>query len=80
MLVGNRCLKGALHCTKLSFSLIETGNEKALIMRLHLLQAIVFFHQNRRLESQNMLMLAESEFNQLKISDASVTTLVDMGK
>lgn len=56
------------------------GNERALIMRLHLLQAIVLFHQNRRSESQNMLVLAESELNQLKISDESVTMLVDMGK
>lgn len=49
-------------------------------MRLHLLQAIVLFHQNRRLESQNTLMLAESELNQLKISDESVMMLVDMGE
>ncbi|XP_037050774.1 NEDD8 ultimate buster 1-like [Bradysia coprophila] len=57
----------------------STGNEKALIMRLHLLQAIVLFHQNRRLEAQSLLMLAETELNQLKISDESVTALIDMG-
>lgn len=56
------------------------GNEKALIMRLHLLQAIVLYHQNRRSEAQNTLVLAESEMIQLKISDESVTMLVDMGK
>lgn len=49
-------------------------------MRLHLLQAIVLFHQNRRLEAQNVLLLAETELNQLKISDDSVMALVDMGK
>lgn len=62
---------------KLLFTL---GNERALIMRLHLLQAIVSYHQNRRSEAQNLLMLAETELNQLKISDESVRVLVDMGK
>ncbi|KAJ6638174.1 NEDD8 ultimate buster 1 [Pseudolycoriella hygida] len=57
-----------------------TGNEKALIMRLHLLQAIVLYHQNRRYESQSLLLLAESELNQLKISDESVNAIVEMGK
>lgn len=49
-------------------------------MRLHLLQAIVLFHQNRRSESQNTLLLAETELNQLKISDESLMALVDMGR
>lgn len=65
---------------QLFFSWMKIGNEKALIMRLHLLQAIVLFHQNRRSEAQNTLVLAESELLLLKISDASVTMLVDMGK
>lgn len=59
---------------------MKIGNEKALIMRLHLLQSIVLFHQNRRSEAQNTLVLAESELLLLKISDTSVTMLVDMGK
>lgn len=49
-------------------------------MRLHLLQAIVLYHQNRRSEAQNALVLAESEMIQLKISDESLTMLVDMGE
>lgn len=58
----------------------NAGNEKALIMRLHLLQAIVSFLKNNRYESQNLLALAETELNQLKISQESVTALVDMGE
>ncbi len=69
-----------MHSNFLFVLLNVIGNEKALIMRLHLLQSIVLFHQNRRLEAQNTLLLAETELSQLKISDASVNMLVDMGK
>lgn len=55
------------------------GNEKALIMRLHLLQAILFYHQNRRNEAQVMLGLAESELYQLKVNDEALQSLVEMG-
>lgn len=55
------------------------GNEKALVMRLHLLQAILFFHQNRRFEAQNMLSLAESELLQLKVDESALESLVEMG-
>lgn len=55
------------------------GNEKALIMRLHLLQAILYYHMNRRNEAQGMLALAESELQRLKVDDVSLTTLVEMG-
>lgn len=56
-----------------------SGNEKALLMRLHLLQAVICFHQNRRSECEGILLLAESELRSLKISDESLNTLVDMG-
>lgn len=55
-------------------------NEKALIMRLHLLQAILHFHQNQRFDARRLLSLAEIEFEQLQINEASVAALVEMGK
>ncbi|XP_063704634.1 NEDD8 ultimate buster 1 [Culicoides brevitarsis] len=55
------------------------GNEKALVMRLHLLQAILMFHQNRRGEAQAMLRMAESELLQLKVDDAALQSLIEMG-
>lgn len=54
-------------------------NEKALIMRLHLLQAILRFHRNERIEAQRLLSIAETELAQLQVDEASVTTLVEMG-
>lgn len=54
-------------------------NEKALIMRLHLLQAILHFHQNQRADARRLLSLAELEFEQLQISESSVAALVEMG-
>lgn len=57
----------------------NAANEQALFMRLHLLMAVVMFHQNRRNESRVMLQMAESELSRLKVSDASLNLLVDMG-
>lgn len=57
----------------------STGNEKSLIMRLHLLQAVVLFHQNRRYEAENLIRLAEIELNALKIDDNSLSALIEMG-
>lgn len=55
-------------------------NEKALIMRLHLLQGVLEFHRNQRNEARRLINLAEMELCALKIDDASVNTLVEMGK
>uniref|UniRef100_A0A336ME18 CSON014235 protein n=1 Tax=Culicoides sonorensis TaxID=179676 RepID=A0A336ME18_CULSO len=55
------------------------GNEKALIMRLHLLQAILYYHQNRRAEAQGILSLAESELLCLKVDESALTNLIEMG-
>lgn len=54
-------------------------NEKALIMRLHLLQAILHFHQNQQVDALRLLSQAQLEFEQLQISESSVTALVEMG-
>ncbi|KNC33992.1 hypothetical protein FF38_10190 [Lucilia cuprina] len=53
--------------------------EKALIMRLHLLQGVVLFHQNRRNEAYEKFAIAETELGSLKIDDSLVAALVEMG-
>ncbi|GFG28527.1 hypothetical protein Cfor_03640 [Coptotermes formosanus] len=55
------------------------GNEAALFMRLHLLQAIVLFHQNKRQEASKLLARADSELSALKVDDYSLSTLVELG-
>lgn len=55
-------------------------NEKALIMRLHLLQAVQKFHQNNRNEARRLLSLAEMELVQLQVDEQSVSSLTEMGK
>lgn len=54
-------------------------NERVLIMRLHLLQAILHFHQNQRADARRLLSQAEIEFEQLQISETSINALVEMG-
>lgn len=54
-------------------------NEKALIMRLHLLKAVLEFHRNQRNEAKRLFSLAEVELLQLKIDDTSLNTLIEMG-
>uniref|UniRef100_A0A1I8NVK4 UBA domain-containing protein n=1 Tax=Stomoxys calcitrans TaxID=35570 RepID=A0A1I8NVK4_STOCA len=53
--------------------------EKALIMRLHLLQGVVLFHQNRRNEAYDKLITAGTELEALKVDDGSVIALMEMG-
>lgn len=55
------------------------GSEKALVMRLHLLQAILYYHQNRRNEAASILALAESELLRLKVDEIKLITMVEMG-
>lgn len=56
-----------------------TGNEAALFMRLHLLQAIVLFHQNKWQEASKLLARADSELSALKVDDHSLSTLMELG-
>jgi hypothetical protein len=56
-----------------------TGNEAALFMRLHLLQAIVLFHQNKRQEASKLLARADFELSALKVDDHSLSTLMELG-
>lgn len=48
-------------------------------MRLHLLQAIVLFHQNKRQEASKLLARADSELSALKVDDQSLSTLMELG-
>jgi len=57
----------------------NTENEKTLIMRLHLLQGVLFFHQNRRSEASALLSVAQRELNTLKVDESQVQMLVEMG-
>jgi hypothetical protein len=48
-------------------------------MRLHLLQAVVLFHQNKRQEASKLLARAASELSSLKVDDYSLSTLMELG-
>lgn len=54
-------------------------SEKCLIVRLKLLKAVLYFHQNRRIESSSYLAMAEQEILQLKVDDEKVNALIEMG-
>lgn len=58
----------------------NAANERALIMRMHLLQAILNFHQNQRNLSFELLSTADLEWQQLQVNDSLVDSLVEMGK
>ena len=49
-------------------------------MRLHLLQAVLNFHQNNRFEAERLLLVAEQELKALQISEDSILILSEMGK
>jgi len=66
-------------CCKNDVSKHLAGNEAALFMRLHLLQAIVLFHQNKRQEASKLLARADSELSALKVDDHSLSTLMELG-
>ena len=57
----------------------SSENEKCLIARLHLMQGILFFHQNRRAESSAMMDMAEREMAALKVDPKNVNLLIEMG-
>ncbi|XP_017109096.2 NEDD8 ultimate buster 1 [Drosophila bipectinata] len=53
--------------------------ERALIMRLHLLQGVVLFHQNRRDEAFERFEQASALLGELKVNEHDLTTLMEMG-
>lgn len=57
----------------------NAANERALIMRMHLLQSILNFHKNQRNSAFELLSTAELEWQQLQVNEGLVDTLVEMG-
>lgn len=55
------------------------GNESALFVRLHLLQAIVLYHQNKINQAKDLLKRAEEELNCLKVDDNHLSHLMEIG-
>ncbi|XP_053687426.1 NEDD8 ultimate buster 1-like [Sabethes cyaneus] len=54
-------------------------SEKALMLRLHLLKAVLYFHQNKRDDAATMFRVVESELQLLKIDDGCLTVLLECG-
>ncbi|XP_052243561.1 NEDD8 ultimate buster 1-like [Dreissena polymorpha] len=57
----------------------STGEEQALFMKLHLLQGIVAFHQQRLEESARLLSRAEAELARLHIDEDKINTMMCLG-
>ncbi|KAL1505617.1 hypothetical protein ABEB36_005141 [Hypothenemus hampei] len=55
------------------------GNEACLLARLHLLQAVVLYHQNKRSESLLLFKHVECELQSLRVDEESVSSLVELG-
>lgn len=53
--------------------------ERALIMRLQLLQGVVLFHQNRRDAAYEKFEAAAAVLSELKVNDDQLLLLVEMG-
>ncbi|KAM8720018.1 hypothetical protein ACLKA7_006128 [Drosophila subpalustris] len=53
--------------------------ERALIMRLQLLQGVVLYHQNRRDAAYERLEAAAAVLGELKVNDEQLLLLVEMG-
>ncbi|XP_078702483.1 NEDD8 ultimate buster 1-like isoform X2 [Branchiostoma floridae x Branchiostoma belcheri] len=57
----------------------SSGQEKALFVRLHLLQGVVFFHQGRRNQAVAELAKADAFLRQLQVDESKLTELMTMG-
>ncbi|XP_034486358.1 NEDD8 ultimate buster 1 [Drosophila innubila] len=53
--------------------------ERALIMRLQLLQGVILFHQNRRDEALQRLQIAGNSLAELKVDSDQLLLLIEMG-
>ena len=54
-------------------------NEKALFMRMHLLQGIVAFHQGHKRRAVDLLVRADTELTSLDVSEDSLDEVVALG-
>uniref|UniRef100_A0A182SK37 UBA domain-containing protein n=1 Tax=Anopheles maculatus TaxID=74869 RepID=A0A182SK37_9DIPT len=57
----------------------EQSNEKILLVRLHLLKAVLFFHQNKRDDARTMFRVVETELLKLRIDDDCLSRLMECG-
>lgn len=57
----------------------SSGEEVALFMKLHLLQGIVAFHQQRVQQAASLLAKAEAELQRLDIDEDKINTVMSMG-
>ncbi|XP_076255328.1 NEDD8 ultimate buster 1-like [Rhynchophorus ferrugineus] len=57
----------------------SSGNEDCLLARLHLLQAVLLYHQNKRSESLSLLKTVQTELLKLKVNENSILALVELG-
>ncbi|XP_058054773.1 NEDD8 ultimate buster 1 [Anopheles bellator] len=57
----------------------EQSSEKTLLVRLHLLKAILYYHQNRRDDARTMFRVVETELQSLRIDDACLSRLMECG-
>lgn len=53
--------------------------ERILLMRLHLLQGIVAFHQNKTKAAEKLLTDAADEFNLLQVDPGAIAHLMELG-
>lgn len=54
-------------------------SERCLVLRLKLLQGILYFHLNRRQESLLFLSYAERDLSELKVDEDKIAALLQMG-
>ncbi|XP_050080327.1 NEDD8 ultimate buster 1 [Anopheles maculipalpis] len=57
----------------------EQSNEKIPLVRLHLLKAVLFFHQNKRDDARTMFRVVETELLKLRIDDDCLSRLIECG-
>lgn len=57
----------------------SAGNEAALFLRLHLLQAIVLYHQGKLDAAKNLFDKVEKELKELKVDEVKLCNLVEVG-
>uniref|UniRef100_A0A182QJ34 UBA domain-containing protein n=1 Tax=Anopheles farauti TaxID=69004 RepID=A0A182QJ34_9DIPT len=57
----------------------EQSGEKTLLVRLHLLKAILYFHQNKRDDARTMFQVVETELQKLRIDDDALSRLMECG-
>lgn len=57
----------------------NSANERCLLMRLHLMQGIVAYHQNKRDDARVKFNEVQLELQRLKIDDDSLQSLIEMG-